>query len=101
MAAPIGNKNAGKNRIWSTAISQAIEKRSKSEGKEMLNKLADALIDKALDGDMTALKELGDRLEGKAMQGIELTGANGGAVLIKAAQLTDDELAAIAANSGV
>lgn len=100
MAAPIGNKNAGKNRIWAAAISQALEKRSKAEGKQMLDRLADALIDKGLEGDMAALKELGDRLEGKAMQGIELTGANGGAVVIRAEQLTDDELATIAANSG-
>ena len=33
--------------------------------------LAKALISKALDGDISALKEIGDRLEGKSIQSIE------------------------------
>jgi len=33
--------------------------------------LAEALIDKALTGDVAALRELGDRLDGKAVQEIE------------------------------
>lgn len=36
-----------------------------------LSKLADALILKALEGDVSALRELGDRLEGKVTQQIE------------------------------
>ena len=33
-----------------------------------MDELADKLIDKALDGDHQALKEVGDRLEGKIVQ---------------------------------
>ena len=35
-----------------------------------MEELADKLIDKALDGDHQALKEVGDRLEGKTPQTI-------------------------------
>ena len=34
--------------------------------------LADALVKKALGGDVAAMKEIGDRLDGKAVQGMEL-----------------------------
>jgi ribosomal protein L17 len=36
-----------------------------------LRKVAATLIAKAQDGDMSAIKELADRLDGKAVQGIE------------------------------
>ena len=65
--APIGNQNAAKTKIWSDALRKAI-----IQG-DHLNKLADALILKALEGDISAIKELGDRLEGKVTQSIEHT----------------------------
>lgn len=69
MGAPIGNKNAVKNRIWSDAIRKAV-----LQGKR-LDKLAEAIITAAEGGDITALKEIGDRLEGKATQ--VMAGENG------------------------
>ena len=57
-----GNKNAN---IWFNAIKRAI-KRREDKDPQALEKLADVLLNKAADGDMTALKELGDRLDGKA-----------------------------------
>lgn len=36
-----------------------------------------ALIDKAITGDVPAIKELHDRVHGKAMQAIEMTGKDG------------------------
>lgn len=68
--APLGNNNAGKNRLWSLAIKKALKKRSKSEQLEELEDLAEVLLDKCKEGDMAALKELGDRLEGKPNQSI-------------------------------
>ena len=41
------------------------EKKTKKEGVEALAVLAMELIDKVQEGDMTAIKELGDRIEGK------------------------------------
>lgn len=42
------------------------------DGKK-LRKLADAIVDKALDGDVSALKEIGDRLDGKPHQSVSAT----------------------------
>ena len=63
--APKGNQNAVKTKIWSDAIRKAIIQ------DDNLANLAKALISKALDGDISALKEIGDRLEGKSIQSIE------------------------------
>lgn len=67
--APIGNKNAVKNKPWSDAINRALL----AEDGKKLRALADKLIDKAMEGDVPALREIGDRMEGKAMQAIEAT----------------------------
>ena len=74
--APLGNKNGAGKREWSEAIRRAVARRGK--GKEGgLNHLADKLLDKVEEGDMTAIKEFGDRYEGKVPQAIEGTGENG------------------------
>lgn len=41
------------------------------EDHKALRKVAKALIDKASEGDVSAIKELGDRLDGKPAQAIE------------------------------
>lgn len=71
MAAPIGNQNAAKAKVWTAAIERALAQRSKLKQKEALDELAEALLQRCQVGDMQALKELGDRLEGRATQVIE------------------------------
>lgn len=39
-----------------------------------LRKIADALVEQAMDGDVTAIKEIGDRIDGKPKQQIEHSG---------------------------
>ena len=74
--APFGNKNGAGKREWSDAIRRAVARRGK--GKEGgLNKLADKLLDKVEEGDMAAIREFGDRFEGKVPQAIEGTGEDG------------------------
>lgn len=65
-----GNKNASKNKPWSMAIERALRKRSKSDQLEALDDLAEKLLTNCDQGDMAALKELGDRLDGKPAQAI-------------------------------
>lgn len=68
--APEGNKNATKNRPWAEAINRALL----SEDGKKLRALADKIIDKALEGDVQALKEVGDRMDGKPAQALEHSG---------------------------
>lgn len=69
MAAPLGNTNAKKeNRMWADAIRKAI-----AQGKpERLRLIAESLLAKAEEGDIQAIKELGDRLDGKAAQTLDV-----------------------------
>ena len=68
--APIGNTNATKNKPWIKAINRAIAQ----SDPERLRRIAEALLDKAADGDIAAIRELGDRLDGKPQQGVTLSG---------------------------
>ena len=89
--APKGNTNAANGKIWSDAVRKAI-----TQGKK-LDSLATKLILMALDGDMTAMKEIGDRLEGKPAQSLHVDSTQR---IIRATDLTDTELASIASGSG-
>ena len=72
-----GNNNAGKNKRWINAIERAIAQ----SDPDRLRALAEKLIMKAEDGDLQAMKELGDRLDGKPAQAI--TGADGETAIFK------------------
>jgi len=62
--------NKGKDRMWSEAIRRAVN-RTTSDGKtKRLDALASKLITKGLKGDTSALREIGDRLDGKPPQAI-------------------------------
>ncbi len=69
--APKGNTNSSKsNRLWAETIHRAV---TQSDPKR-LRRIAEALLDKAEEGDLQAIKELGDRLDGKAAQQLQLSG---------------------------
>jgi hypothetical protein len=62
------NTNSSKNnRLWAETIRRAVTQ----SDSERLRRIAEALLNKAEDGDMTAIKELGDRLDGKANQSVD------------------------------
>lgn len=58
--------------MWSAAINRAIAERSRKSGKEAMDALAERLLEKADEGDIGALKEIGDRLDGKPAQDTNL-----------------------------
>jgi hypothetical protein len=69
--APLGHTNSNKtNRLWGNII----RKLAVQEDYRRLHALGEKLYEKALDGDMAAIKEVGDRLDGKALQENKLTG---------------------------
>ena len=80
MAAPLGNSNATKSKPWAKAIERALDKRSRVKQMEALDELAETFLAACDAGDLAALKELGDRLDGKANQSI--SGPEGGAIPI-------------------
>jgi hypothetical protein len=76
-----GNDNAVKGKRWSNAIDSALANRCKSDGQKALVAIAEELLKKAELGDVSALRELGDRVDGKAHQSNSHTGADGGPIL--------------------
>lgn len=79
--APKGNQNAAKARIMSKHLLARIEER------KLWPELMDALLTKALEGDVPAIKEVFDRVDGKATQDINLGGPGGGALQITRIEL--------------
>jgi len=69
-----GNDNGSKNLPWRDAINRALARYAEGDKDGGLNKLADKLITKCEEGDLAALKEMGDRVEGKAAQAINIGG---------------------------
>jgi hypothetical protein len=72
-------------KIWADAVRRAVHRRLEAEeGKpQKIERLADRLVESGLAGDTTALKEIGDRLDGKPRQIVEGAGDNGEHLLIK------------------
>lgn len=74
VGAPVGNTNSkADNRLWRNTINRAIAQGDP----DRLRKIAEALLDKAAEGDVSALRELGDRLDGKPTQQVEVAATVG------------------------
>lgn len=58
-----------KEQAWRDALRMAV-KEAMQDGTPKLRALADKTVALALDGDMQAIKEIGDRLDGKPAQAI-------------------------------
>lgn len=73
VGAPKGNNNAVKGKRWLNAIEKALKEReSKAEQQEALVELAGKLLDECAAGNLQALQELGNRLDGKPSQTIDM-----------------------------
>ena len=67
MGPPKGNKNSSKeNRVWG----KTVKKLAIQEDYKRIHKVAEALFKKAEEGYVSAIKELGDRIDGKSQQTI-------------------------------
>ena len=67
-----GNQAWAKGFRWRTAIKNALEQRSKRDQVVALELLAEKLIDMALAGDLGAIKEIGNRLDGMPAQSVDV-----------------------------
>lgn len=82
---PVGNTKSSKdNRLWRNTIQRAIAQGNP----DRLRKIAETLLDKAAEGDMAAIKELGDRLDGKTSQQIIVNGDEEGGPVRQAIEVT-------------
>lgn len=72
--APFGNQNAAgpRDRVFSDALRRAVL----AKDGERLRRMADSLIEKAEQGDVSALREAADRIEGKVPQAIQHEGGD-------------------------
>ena len=93
--APKGNDNAKKGRMWRDAIRYALARRGRQEDAQELAEAGDDAAMRGLriiavkfleaveDGGTAEFRELGDRIDGKAVQGVELSGPDGDAMEMK------------------
>lgn len=66
---------------WADALARAVSRESAGKGSpKWLEVIADRVVIAAADGDMAAVKEIGDRLDGKPKQAAEISGPEGGAI---------------------
>lgn len=71
--APYGNKNNTRTQPWSDAVRRALF----AEDGKKLREIAEKLCNLALEGNMEAIKEIGNRCEGRTKQQIILTDPDG------------------------
>ncbi len=73
---PGGGK--GQDKIWSDALRRAVMRRSDTDkAKKRIEVMADKCARMAESGDMAAIREIGDRLDGRSPQYSEIAGAGG------------------------
>lgn len=73
--------NKGKDKPWREALMMEVNEADGDSKK--LRRIARALVDQACNGDVQAIKEIGDRLDGKPRQETEISGSEGGPILIQ------------------
>lgn len=79
MASVTASPRRKSDKIWRDALMRALARRKDDGGVDAgLDELADKVVAIAIDdGDVSAIKEIGDRMDGKPKQQTELTGADG------------------------
>jgi hypothetical protein len=71
--APKGNDNAKKGKLFYNELRKALVQQDQIN----LRRIADKLVEKAIDGEPWAVKEIMDRVDGKAIQATEISGTDG------------------------
>jgi hypothetical protein len=77
--APIGNQNGKKGKLFYNQLRKALVQ----EDSLKLRKIADKLVGAAEKGEPWAIKEVIDRVDGRAVQATEISGVDGEAIELK------------------
>jgi hypothetical protein len=77
--APVGNQNGKKGKLFYNQLRMALVQ----EDSRRLRTIADKLVKAAEDGEPWAVKEIMDRVDGKAIQATEISGVDGEAIELK------------------
>lgn len=81
-AAGKGRPSGSVTKPWKEALELALKRpMSDSDPRKKLAVVAEAVVNAAASGDMQAAREIGDRLDGKPVQGIG--GSDGGDLVVK------------------
>ena len=95
MPAPKGNHNAAKGKRWQDALHKALTRFQTDDGAikagEALDKIAETVVKLALMGEKDAWQEIGNRLDGKPHQSMDVAYTE-----LPAEELDDAELQRIA-----
>ena len=94
MAARKTPSGGGKpDKLWRDALQRAVKREiDDADGKptKALEVMADKTVKKAVEGDMAAIKEIGDRLDGRPAQQIQAMGDDGeGSLIVKIVKFSD------------
>ena len=76
----IGNQNAKKGKLFYGELQKVLVQ----EDRKKLRKIAEKLVTAAEEGEAWAIKEIMDRVDGKAVQSTEISGVDGEAIELKA-----------------
>lgn len=85
--APKGNQNARKGHMWREAVRYALAQQGRDVEPEYdgepadmrgLRTVACKFMDACVEGEPWAMKDLADRIDGKAAQALQLSGPDGG-----------------------
>lgn len=78
------------DKFWSDAVRLAAFRKCEDdpERRKYINIIAANLVEAAVGGDMAAVKEIGDRIDGRAPQSVALTGEDGGPIQVEDVKAT-------------
>lgn len=83
-----GNQHSSKiNRI----LNETLKRKLIQDEAKRANNVVESLLKQAEQGEISAIKEVFDRMEGKAVAKTELTGSDGGELVVKVVTGIDDE----------
>jgi hypothetical protein len=80
-----GNNNASKNRPWREALKRALARKHGDVTSGLIS-IAQQVVTAANQGEKWAIEEIGNRVEGRAVQTIESSGPEGGPIQVETTQ---------------